>query len=263
MILLQRLSTKTDVGLYSFAYRFGFLMSIFVYGFSVSWQPHVTSLLAAQSSTRDLDRLITKPCKVAVLLLSSLGLGLALFAPEVTLILAPKKYLSALPAIPWIILAYLFQALYYSVSTIPHYVKKNKYLPLTTGSAALTNALLNWWLIPHYGMMAAAVNTAVSYAFLFGTTLILANLSLRVPLPHVRNLLTISAHAAVYILFVYFIAVQPLSLFSMLCRAIAVVIAFGISLLIMFPRSECVELAGATFSYVMKMAGRLPRAQRT
>jgi O-antigen/teichoic acid export membrane protein len=263
MILLQRLSTKTDVGLYSFAYRFAFLMNIFVYGFSASWQPHMANSLAAQSDMKDFDRLIAKPCKVAILLLSSLGLGLAFFGPEVTLILAPKRYLDALPAIPLIMLAQLFSALYFTVSTIPHYMKKNKYLPLTTGSAALTNALLNWWLIPRHGMMGAAVSATVSFAVLYGTTLILANLSLRVPLPHIRNLLTISAHAAVYILFVYFIAVQPLSLFSMLCRAIAVVIAFGISLLIMFPRSECIELAGSTFSYVMKMAGRLPRAQRT
>lgn len=263
MILLQRLSTKAELGLYSFATRFGFLMNIFVYGFSASWQPHIASSLARQSDMKDFDRTIVRPCKVAILLLSSLGLGLAFFGPETTLVLAPRRYLDALPAIPLIVLAQLFSALYYTVSTIPHYMKKNKYLPLTTGSAALANALLNWWLIPRHGMMGAAISMVVSYAVLYGATLILANFSLRVPIPNVRNLLTISAHAAVYIVFHCFITVRPLSFVSMLCRAIAVVIAFGISLLIMFPRSECIELAGAALCYVMKMASKLPRAQRT
>lgn len=248
LIFLQRFSTTTDVGLYSFAYKFGFLMHILAYGFAAAWGPHLTKTLARKSEPEEQSWLIVRPYKLALAVLSSLGLALTLFVPEAFYLLGPVEYSAAMPAVPWIILGHLFLILYYGIVNVPQFVKNHRYLPLTTGSAAICNALLNWWLIPRFGMIAAAMTTAVSYAFLFATTLILARLSMRVPIPNLLGLLTIAVQVIVFVVVTSFTDIRAFSLFSMFIRAAAILTSFGIAFFLMFPGTEGVYLVSSLCS---------------
>src|SRR5439155_20773048 len=76
---------------------------------------------------------------------------------------------------PWIVGAFLFQGVYFVWSTGTWFSMRTAAVPLCTVAAALTNIGLNLWLVPRYGIMAAAITTFVAYAVLMFTHGMLAN----------------------------------------------------------------------------------------
>ena len=56
--------------------------------------------------------------------------------------------------------------LYFFVGSPIFYFKRTKVLPIITGTAAVLNILLNYFLIPKYGAIAAAWTTLASYGFM-------------------------------------------------------------------------------------------------
>lgn len=252
LFFLQRYSNSQELGIYSFAYKFGYFMNIFVFAFASAWGPHLLKIMAGPENDEALAISVTEPYKTALLLLCLIGLGLTLFAPEGIRILAPATYMQALPAIPWIILGYLFLALYYGIVNIPLFMKKHRYLPLTTGIAAFCNGLLNWWLVPKYGMMAAAVTTAISYAILFVATLFLARSSLRVPIPNLRAIWVIFLSIVCYAVTVHLVRVEPFAPLSMALRIVPILFCTFCAVQIMFPGPQSVRAIRLILSYPLR-----------
>ncbi|MBN1256763.1 MAG: oligosaccharide flippase family protein [Planctomycetes bacterium] len=202
LLLLQKLSSEQEVGLYGFAYRFGFFMNILVYGFSVCWTPYFTRLFASGLTEARMKKTLSPLGLLAIGFLSFTALALALFSREIVALLAPVEYAAAVRAVPWILLGYLFLALYYTTVPAAMYHKLHRYLPIATGGALALNAILNWIYIPAYGMLAAAVTTAVSYALLYLLAfLITARCGARL-LPWGKSLGTVLLCLAVYLGFV-------------------------------------------------------------
>jgi O-antigen/teichoic acid export membrane protein len=92
-----------------------------------------------------------------------MALAGALVSREAVMILAPDTYLGAIAIVPWVILAYFLNGLYICYVNILFYFKQTKILPLITGTAAIINILMNLWLVPRFGIIAAAWNTVLAY----------------------------------------------------------------------------------------------------
>jgi len=75
-----------------------------------------------------------------------------------------EAYWSAIPVIPVIMGAYVLMGLYFLELPGIYYRNKTYLNALFMGIAALVNIGLNVLLIPHYGMMGAALATAAAYA---------------------------------------------------------------------------------------------------
>jgi O-antigen/teichoic acid export membrane protein len=74
-----------------------------------------------------------------------------------------EKFLSGVTIVPIILLAYLFNGIYYNFQAGIYIEEKTKYFPYVTGAGALANVIVNILLIPVLGLIGASLATLASY----------------------------------------------------------------------------------------------------
>lgn len=114
-------------------------------------EPGIRRLLAAQAGT-----------------VLSLGLAAALVVPVAIWVLLPPAYVDAAKVAPWAALGAVFVGLYQIPMNHLTLVRgRTSGIWFATVTACAVNVLLNLATVWHFGIVAAAVNTAVSYGLLF------------------------------------------------------------------------------------------------
>lgn len=162
--ILSLYGSLEDVGIYSLGYRAGFVMALLVSAFQTAWPTFMFSAAKDDSArgfyTRVLNGLVAGLC-AAVLLLS-------LFAREIVSVLAPAGYSTAHVLIPLVSLAYVLQGVYYATAVGTNLKARTELQTYAVLAAAGVNVVLNFILIPVYGIMGAAVATLVAFAVMAG-----------------------------------------------------------------------------------------------
>jgi O-antigen/teichoic acid export membrane protein len=111
--------------------------------------------------------LILLRSKNYVTVFSILTMGFILLAPEVYRIMAPPEYWPGISLIPFIALAYYFNFLYSFPANYEFFNAKTKLISAGTICAAIINIICNFFLIPLYAGIGAAIATLVSFVFSF------------------------------------------------------------------------------------------------
>lgn len=109
---------------------------------------------------------IRKTTTILALCYGILCIMVCLVAPEALWILGPEEYQSGVYAIPPIAAMAFFNALYNIFASIEFYYKKSVGIAIATIVATLIDIGLNYWLIPQYGLVAAAYTTLIANAVL-------------------------------------------------------------------------------------------------
>jgi O-antigen/teichoic acid export membrane protein len=110
---------------------------------------------------------IIQVVSIFIALIGGICLVGMLFASEIIHVLLPPSYYGATPYVVPIILGYLMLGFYlFSVQPLFYY-EKTTLIPLLTGVSAIINVLLNLWLVPRYGAMAAAWVTTITHSIRF------------------------------------------------------------------------------------------------
>jgi O-antigen/teichoic acid export membrane protein len=160
---LQRLSTLSDVGIYSLAYRFGFLPSIIVMGpFLLVWAPKRFDLVKEPNAKEIYSVIFT----YLTFLLLYTGLGICVMIKDIISIVADPKFSDAYKYVGIILTAYIFNGAIVYVQFGIHLAKKTKYLAYATLMAAGVNIGCNLLLIPPLHALGAAFATLISFLFL-------------------------------------------------------------------------------------------------
>lgn len=164
-VLLQAYAAAGEVGLYGLGYKFGQVMGIgFVSPFSLAWPPIYFSMLDEENGK--------EKCVLILTYLYLVGgwvvLALSLLSPLVIQFISPSEYIEAYRVVPFIALAELLHAIYYGVGASLHIVNKTIYFPFLNFIPAMVGVLLSVWLIPLYGMEAAAFSMFFAYALRLG-----------------------------------------------------------------------------------------------
>jgi O-antigen/teichoic acid export membrane protein len=163
-LILVRYVPPVDLGIYSLAYVFAFLVGTFAGAVTSAFSPIATRLLMTPGREGFVPPLGT----AALAFIAAVSVALASFADEALTLLAPSSYAPARRLVPWVILGGALQGLYLVWSMGTWFSKKTSLVPLVTVSSAALNVLINLALVPRYGVIVAAVSTAVSYAFAAG-----------------------------------------------------------------------------------------------
>lgn len=87
----------------------------------------------------------------------------SLIGPEVVYVLGSAKYIENIQLIPPVAASSLLTGIYGVYSTIAFYYHKRFSTAIMTVIAAILNILLNYWLIPIHGYIAAAYTTEIAY----------------------------------------------------------------------------------------------------
>jgi O-antigen/teichoic acid export membrane protein len=190
--ILDLYVTRAEVGLYQTGYTFGTAVKFALSAFEPAWSPFVYAQIKREGARVTLARIVTYVFAVFVWI----ALAVAVLGRELLVVMTPSSpaFRAAAPVIPVIALAYLFHGAFLLTSIGIGIEKKARYYPIVTGAAAAVNLVLNFALIPRFGIMGAAWATVAAYAVMAGLG---GFFSHRVyPIPFQWNRLTLIALAA-------------------------------------------------------------------
>jgi O-antigen/teichoic acid export membrane protein len=111
----------------------------------------------ASENEEEANKIFTKLSTYYFSFVAFIGLLITLFSREFVLLLATPQYASCIEIIPVLTLAAFISGLYFTVSSKVFFVKSAiKIIPITTFLGLIITTVLNWLLIPSYGMMGSA-----------------------------------------------------------------------------------------------------------
>lgn len=158
-LVLERFVTREDLGRYSIGYLFSFAVGLFAQSITTPLGPAANRQLKDPSSAHNVPPLGT----YAFVAIAAAALPAAVFADEAIAIIAPPIYRAAAPVVPWVVLGGVFQGAYLILSTGTWFSMKTRWIPAVTALGAIVNVGTNLVFVPRYGILAAAVDTAVAY----------------------------------------------------------------------------------------------------
>lgn len=184
--LILAFGDQEMAGVYGLGYKVGLLTTAMMLdGFMRIWQPWIFGVL----DPKERARLVARVSTYAVLAISAVTYGVALFGRQGTQLLAARpEFLPAWKVVPIVAGAYVLWALY-QAAQIPLYIEKRTGRILLINAIALaTNLALNVVLIPRFGIVGAAIATAIGFGCLAGMGMLAAKSLLSVPFEHGRIL---------------------------------------------------------------------------
>lgn len=162
-MFLQKFSTTDQVGLYALGYKISTtLQFVVIQPFLMVW-PSIYFPMIKRTDARENIASLTS---IFVLLMSFFGLMVILLAKPAIMIMAPREYWDSHLVCYWIVPSVILYGFYYVVNVGINIKERTKLTPVIIGIAALINLVFNFFLIPHYGMMGAAVSTFLSFVVL-------------------------------------------------------------------------------------------------
>lgn len=173
-VFLVNLATTDAVGIYSVASQLASALMIILSSVNQAWVPHLVSQLNSQPTLQDKRRIVLQTYKIMGLMLIGTMIFMAML-PSIYSIYIPPIYSEGLSISLWISAALMCQGFYFMVTNYIFYVKKSHLLSIMTMSSALLLMLLNYILIPLYGMFGAAYSALICWGALFVLAWILAS----------------------------------------------------------------------------------------
>lgn len=164
---LQAAAGESTVGLYSLAYKFGFLLAVVGFlPFEKVWGPKRFEI----ADRPDSDELLASGFVYANVFLLTVGVGIALFVDDLLRIMSDPSFHGAADVVPLILAAYVLQS-WARAQDIGILVReRTEYVTLANWVAAGVAVLGYWWLVPRYLEVGAAVATLVAFGVRYGLT---------------------------------------------------------------------------------------------
>lgn len=161
---LNHYRNLTEIGLYSIGINIASILVFFSFALSQAWSPQVMKMYF--SSKKIYHQFVPRFFVYYLIFFFSLATLVTLFGQEILRVLTTPKFFAAASVIGPLSLAMVFAATNQVTSLGINIARKTKYFALYTGLAALLNIILNFMLIPKYGMVGAGWATMFSYLFL-------------------------------------------------------------------------------------------------
>ena len=174
---LKYFTDFTEVGLYSLGYKIGFLVYILLVApFQLAW-PKVSFAIASRP---DCQKIYAQTLTYFAFLGSLMALFLSLFGPQIIKLMADPRFFLAYTIIPLISFAYVLYGLHFIIVPGLHIKEKSKYYPVMIAIPAVLNLLLNYYFVPKFGMMGAAITTLICFILVVILTYIITQRFYRV-----------------------------------------------------------------------------------
>jgi O-antigen/teichoic acid export membrane protein len=160
--VLAVLVVPSALGVYTLASNLALPALVLVLSLNQGFMPSYARAQAGPPAVKELRDSIT----AQVLLVLFIGCAIALLAPIAVGIMAPA-YSGAATLVPWLALGYVFLGVYYvPMNAISLIIGRTTFVWVFTVVAATVNLGLIYILVPHDGLLAAAIASAVGYLVL-------------------------------------------------------------------------------------------------
>ncbi len=162
-LFLLHYQGKAEVGLYTVANSLAQPLYLLLMAFRMAWpQWHYARLHEPEKHRHMVSRSSTYFMALNGVALVLLGA----FMPLIVHTFLNERYWSVGPVTFVLALSIVLYSLYFVFWVGANVAKKNRMIPVFFAIASAVNISLNFWLIPEYGMWAAAWTTVVGYAIL-------------------------------------------------------------------------------------------------
>lgn len=157
-IIIKHFLGSEVTGIYSLAYNFVQIVLAIIDAIESIWIPWYTNQMekSKESTVNSIGR-------IYMLFLSLLVAGLIFVSPEIIVFMSTDDYAQGKEILLPLLLSSYIIFLYSLSVCIEIYYKNTKQIATNTFIAATINILLDWFLVPIYGISAAAYVTLVSY----------------------------------------------------------------------------------------------------
>lgn len=162
-LMINSMTGRSNAAMYGVAYSLAFILTFVLNAINNSYVPWVYRKIK-NNELRDNKRVSTIIAAIMAVLL----LGVISLAPEIILVMAGKKYTSAVWVVPPVSMSLLL--LFYSqlfINVEFYYEEKYKLVGASI-LAAVTNIVLNYFGIRMFGFVAAGYTTLISYVLFTG-----------------------------------------------------------------------------------------------
>jgi O-antigen/teichoic acid export membrane protein len=168
-----------EVGLYSYAYRIGMIMSLVLEGASLAWTPFLFSMHKREDA-RTIHALSARYVMAAIIGTAAI---IIVFGDELIKLLAfsAPEYWAAASLVPWITGGYVFLGVYQVFGAAVGIPKRTRLLPVYSITGLIVNLAMNWALVPKYGTTGAAIATLIAYIAMATVTVIVTQRVYHVP----------------------------------------------------------------------------------
>lgn len=157
-IILNNLTTLTVVAAFDIGSQLGKVLNIITLGVNYAYSPWFFEIIKKKNPPLNL---IANTTERLVLIYSVMALITSWLSPELIYILTGGKYEHSWLIVPIIAYAFVINGFYYCFSNV-FFLDKTKYLPLVSISGAIFNIILNYIIIPIYGIVGAAFSSLLT-----------------------------------------------------------------------------------------------------
>lgn len=147
------------VGIFAVSNRFPSIITMVFNTFFLSWQISVLEEYKKPGFSEFYNRVL----KSCFFMLTIVGYALCLSSYMLVKIFAAPSYLDAWRYIPFLGIAAIFSSLSTLMGTMFMVAKKTRYFLTTSVWGGLTCLILNFILIPHYGIMGATISLLIAH----------------------------------------------------------------------------------------------------
>lgn len=163
--MLGVMRTNREVGLYSAAFRVIFTFQVFGDVLSIAFFPQLSKKF--KESTTALKEIFSHFQKTILICVVPLSLLLFFFAQPILLFLYGKEYIESTGVFQILTVAIAILLFSFPFSETLKAANKQKTYLLGIGTGALLNVILNFVLIPSFGMIGASVATLISEIYIY------------------------------------------------------------------------------------------------
>jgi O-antigen/teichoic acid export membrane protein len=157
--MLSSMASPEAAGLYHVGYNVGMLPLLAIQGITPAFLPNFYELMN-QGKFKQINSINVK----IIWIITGFAIAIMLLGYPLIYVMADPKFHEANKIVPLVVLGYVFFGLAGVYNRFIGYYKVTILQSIPAVLAAGVNVLLNYWLIPEYGIEAAAIATAVAYA---------------------------------------------------------------------------------------------------
>ena len=160
-VMITKICGERETALYALAYNVATVVTLLQSSMNSAIGPWMAEKLAKKEHKQ-----LRRYSKNYVVLFVYLALGLMLISPEALWILGGKDYMGAKWVMIPVTLGLICQFMYSLFVNVEQITKNTIGMAFASVSAAALNFVLNAWLIPKCGYIAASYTTLISYLWL-------------------------------------------------------------------------------------------------
>lgn len=176
-LMINHFLSLGDVGLYGVAFRVVSIVKLALVGFGASLSPIIYANYKEKSTPIHIEKLF----RIFLFCSGLLVLFLGSFSKLILTFLTTPDYYSAASVVVFLVPSVLLSSMYIFAPGID--IAKKTYLILWINLAgALINTVLNWYMIPRYGLVGAALATLSGYVVVFVSYMVFSQKLY--PVPH-------------------------------------------------------------------------------